>query len=51
MIAHHKGMLIQKAFPNLTSSEREFYMTGVTEQEWAETFNQTEYQDKEPEND
>ena len=39
MVAHHKGLSIQKAFPNLTDSEREFYMTGITAKEWDETIN------------
>lgn len=29
-----EGILIQNAMPNLTSWEREFIMTGVTEEEW-----------------
>jgi hypothetical protein len=29
-----KGELIQRAFPNLTAGQREFIMTGVTEEEW-----------------
>lgn len=29
-----EGILIQDAMPNLTSWEREFIMTGVTEDEW-----------------
>lgn len=32
------GALIQNAFPNLTANEREFIMTGVTAEEWDETF-------------
>ena len=30
--------LIQVAFPNLSSSEREFLMTGITPTEWNDTF-------------
>ena len=30
--------LIQVAFPNLSSSEREFLMTGITPTEWNATF-------------
>jgi len=30
----HKGELIQDAMPNLTASEREFIMTGITDEEW-----------------
>ena len=32
------GALIQDAFPNLTASQREFIMTGVTDEEWDELF-------------
>lgn len=32
------GMLIQQAMPNLPPELREFVMTGVTPEEWAETF-------------
>lgn len=31
-----EGILIQDAMPNLTSWEREFIMTGVTEEEWVD---------------
>jgi hypothetical protein len=34
----NNGELIQKAMPNLTSDEREFIKTGVTKEEWEETF-------------
>lgn len=29
-----RGALIQDAFPNLTATEREFYKTGITPEEW-----------------
>ena len=32
------GKLIQNAMPNLSTSDREFIMTGVTSEEWAEEF-------------
>lgn len=32
------GQLIQNAMPNLTPDEREFIMTGITAEEWDETF-------------
>ena len=32
------GMLIQKAMPNISIEDREFLMTGVTEEEWEEHF-------------
>lgn len=36
------GALIQVAFPNLTPAQREFIMTGITQEEWDEMFFQTE---------
>jgi len=36
--ANGQGPLIQDAFPNLTASEREFLMTGVTPAEWENLF-------------
>ena len=32
------GALIQEAMPNLNADEREFIKTGITPEEWAETF-------------
>lgn len=32
------GALIQNVLPHLTAEEREFLMTGITPQEWNETF-------------
>jgi hypothetical protein len=32
------GMLIQRAMPNLTTSEREFILTGSTDEEWEDLF-------------
>ena len=36
--AWQAGALIQVAMPNLTAEDREFMMTGITPEEWAETF-------------
>lgn len=36
--AWREGMLIQRAMPNLTAGQREFIMTGTTEEEWEEMF-------------
>ena len=36
--AHNSGVVIQRAFPNLTADEREFYLTGITAEEWNATF-------------
>lgn len=33
MIAYDKGMKPEYAFPNLTPAEREFFITGITEEE------------------
>jgi len=32
------GALIQDVFPQLSADQREFLMTGVTKEEWDETF-------------
>ena len=32
------GELIQRAMPNLSADEREFLMTGITPEEWENTF-------------
>lgn len=39
LAAWQNGQLIQRAMPNLEPWEREFIKTGVTEEEWNETFN------------
>ena len=36
--AHYKGETIQTVMPHLTSEEREFFMTGITAEEWTEMF-------------
>lgn len=41
-----EGVLIQKAFPTLNAGEREFLMTGITPEEWNETFG-SDYEVKE----
>lgn len=35
-------VLLQNAFPNLSADEREFIKTGVTKEEWEETFGEEE---------
>lgn len=37
-LKRNQGMLIQDAFPQLNADQREFIMTGITPEEWAETF-------------
>lgn len=34
----HNGELIQNAMPHLTSGQREFLMTGITDEEWSQAF-------------
>ena len=34
LIDYGRGALIQDALWNLTASQREFFMTGITEEEW-----------------
>lgn len=36
------GVLIQDAFPMLTPAQREFVKTGITPEEWADTFGSEE---------
>ena len=38
ILKYESGESIKKAFPNLTPSEREFIMTGITEDEWKDIF-------------
>lgn len=40
MLAYSKGELIQNAFPQLTADEREFILTGATNEEWEALYNQ-----------
>lgn len=35
------GELIQRVFPNLTADQREFIMTGITPEEWRDSFGET----------
>ena len=36
--AWQNGQLIQNAMPNLSPADREFIMTGITEEVWNDTF-------------
>lgn len=38
ILQFQNGALIQNAFPNLTDSEREFILTGATDEEWDQAF-------------
>lgn len=36
--AWRSGMLIQQAFPHLSAGDREFILTGISDDEWDELF-------------
>jgi len=40
--AYQNGSLIQSAFPFLSNSEREFILTGLTDEEWEEMIKDVE---------
>ena len=42
---HNSGILIQNAFPKLTPFQREFIISGVTEEEWKEHIEPLEEED------
>jgi hypothetical protein len=42
IISYENGALLQNAFPNLSSSEREFFKSGITDEEWQSTFGEEE---------
>ena len=44
---YRNGALLQNAFPNLSASEREFYKTGYTQEDWDEIFGMEEYDEEE----
>ncbi len=40
--AYQNGALIQNAFPDLSDTDREFLLTGITTSEWIEMFSDEE---------
>jgi len=46
VLEYENGALIQDAFPNLTQSQREFFKTGITAEEWDELFAEEEDDDE-----
>jgi len=36
--SYNEGAYVQVAFPQLSPSEREFMMTGITDEEWNDAF-------------
>lgn len=47
LIDYSRGALIQDAFWNLSVSEREFFMTGITDEEWQQFIAATEDMEEE----
>lgn len=41
-MAYENGALLQNAFPNLSSAEREFIKSGITDEEWQSIFAEEE---------
>ena len=42
MQAWRSGVLIQHAFPHLSAGDREFILTGISDDEWDEAFGEEE---------
>jgi hypothetical protein len=42
LLAYERGALLQVAFPNLCSSDREFIKSGITGEEWLSIFAEDE---------
>jgi len=40
-------ILVQDAFPNLNAEQREFLLSGITPQEWKDTFGEDEDEENE----
>lgn len=45
LLDYSRGALAQDAFYNLTPAQREFFMTGITEEEWDGLFKHLEEDD------
>lgn len=48
---YFSGELIQKCFPNLSIGDREFILSGITEEEWDITFSDSEEDEDNPDDD
>lgn len=42
VLAYEQGELLQNAFPNLTPGQREFFKSGITDEEWDSCFGEDE---------
>ena len=47
IIAYSQGTLLQEAFHNLSKEDREFFKSGITDEEWQEMFGPSPKGDKE----
>lgn len=48
---YFSGELIQRCFPNLSVGDREFILSGITEEEWDTTFSDSEEDEDNPDDD
>lgn len=48
---YFSGELIQRCFPNLSDGDREFILSGITEEEWDTTFSDSEEDEDNPDDD
>ena len=44
--AWKRGALIQEAFPSLSAEDREFILSGITPEEWEDTFGSGELEEE-----
>lgn len=45
LAAYNAGKLVQDAFPQLSDSDREFFVSGITDEEWDQAFPEDEEDD------
>lgn len=45
LLLYLNGALLQEAFPHLSAGDREFFKTGITEEEWDNAFGEEEEED------
>lgn len=46
VLTYLRGTMIQDAFPHLSAADREFIMTGITAEEWVNTFGNEDENDE-----
>jgi hypothetical protein len=45
ILDYERGALLQDALSNLSADDREFFKSGVTEEEWSSAFGEEEFDD------